>query len=292
MKKALSISLLFGLFLCSAHSPAADVSTHAVGSMKILRIVDGENGVPVDKLNGDQNVIRKFVPSGFCPNLITSYVLQSPDGVVLIDSGFGDFEPSRMLQNFRQAGLQPDEVKTVVLTHLHADHIGGLMTGSRKVFRNASLYVNEAELAFWLDRNNSPKVPESMRFCFDAVKKLARLYGDQLKTFRDGEKVVPWLTPINVAGHTPGHTMFELNYDGQKRFIWADVIHCMNVQVRHPEISAVFDTDEKEAVRARIKALNLVADTDVPVFGGHFTNPGVGKFYKLPEGGYRFVPLE
>lgn len=166
------------------------------------------------------------------------------------------------------------------------------MTGSRKVFRNASLHVNEVELAFWLDRNNSPKVPESMRFCFDAVEKLARLYGDQLKTFRDGEKVVPWLTPINVAGHTPGHTMFELNYDGQKRFIWADVIHCMDVQVRHPEISAVFDTDEKEAVRARIKALNLVADTDVPVFGGHFTDPGVGKFYKLPEGGYRFMPLE
>ncbi|MDO4936978.1 MAG: MBL fold metallo-hydrolase [Sutterellaceae bacterium] len=290
MKKTLG--LLCGLLFLSANCLAADISTYTVGDMKIVRIVDGENGVPVDKLNGDKTLIRKLVPSGFCPNLITSYVLQTPDGVVLIDSGFGDFEPSRMLNNFKQAGFVPDDVKTVVLTHLHGDHIDGLMTGDTKVFKNATVFVNDVELAFWKDKANKPKVPESMRFCFEAVEKLVRLYGKQLKTFKDGEKVVPWLTPINVAGHTPGHTMFELDYDGQKRFIWADVIHCMDVQVRHPEVSAVFDTDEQAAVRARIKALDLVSDTDVPVFGGHFTNPGVGKFYKLPEGGYRFVPLQ
>lgn len=271
---------------------AADISTYDVGDMKLVRIVDGENGVPVNMLYGNKELLHKLVPSGVCPNLITSYVLKTPDGLLLIDSGFGDFAPSRMLENFRKAGFSTADVKTVLFTHLHGDHIGGLMKGDRKVFPNAVLYVSAKELAFWKNRSNLSKVPESMRYCFEAVEKLLRLYGDQIKTFRKGEAVVPWLKPISVAGHTAGHTMFELDYKGEKRFIWADVLHCLDVQVRHPEISSAFDTDPEEAKRARIKALDLVSDTSVPVFGGHFTEPGVGTFSKLPGGGYKFIPLK
>lgn len=86
--------------------------------------------------------------------------------------------------------------------------------------------------------------------------------------------------------------MFELNYDGERAFLWGDIIHCLDVQARYPEVTAEVDTDRDQARQARMRALELVADTDLPVFGEHFTNPGVGKFYTLPEGGYRFVPVE
>ena len=105
---------------------AADISTYDVGDMKLVRIVDGENGVPVNMLYGNKELLHKLVPSGVCPNLITSYVLKTPDGLLLIDSGFGDFAPSRMLENFRKAGFSTADVKTVLFTHLHGDHIGGL----------------------------------------------------------------------------------------------------------------------------------------------------------------------
>ena len=285
-------TILFILFIVSP-AFAADISTYMVGTMKIVRIVDGVNGVPVDLLyDGNRDIINKLVPNGICPNLITSYVLDSKEGLMLIDSGFGDIEPGVMYDNFIAAGYNPDNVKIVLLTHLHGDHIGGLIKGNQKIFKNATIYVNDIELNFWKNRDNYRIVPEMMRYCFDAVDTLIRIYGPQIKTFKDGEQVVPWLTPINVAGHTAGHTMFELNYDGEKRFIWGDIIHCLDVQAKYPEVTVEVDTDREQAKLSRMRALELAADTDILVFGEHFTNPGAGKFYTLPEGGYRFVPVE
>lgn len=289
--KKIFLALLLALFMASS-ATAADISTYHVGSMKIVRIVDGVNGVPVELMYGDRDVIRRLVPTGMCPNLITSYVLESKEGLMLIDSGFGDIEPGVMYENFLAAGFNPEDVKTVLLTHLHGDHIGGLMKGNRKVFPNATIYVRDIELAFWKDRSKYETVPAMMRYCFDAVERLEKLYDGQIRTFRDGEKVVPWLTPILAAGHTAGHTMYELKYDGQKAFIWGDIIHCLDVQASHPEITVEVDSNREQAREARMKALELVADTDLPVFGEHFTNPGVGKFYTLRKGSYRFVPVE
>ena len=288
--------LCAGLLSLVALSPAlaADISTYTVGSLKIVRIVDGKNGVPVAQLRGgDSGAVRQLVDGDMCPNLITSYVLDNGEGLTLLDSGFGDIEPGAMYGHFLAAGYKPGDVKRVLLTHLHGDHIGGLIKGDRKVFPNALIYVNEAELAFWKDRGNWQAVPEMMRYCFDAVAKLLHLYGDQVKTFREGERVVPWLSPINVAGHTAGHTMFELNYEGETVYLWGDIIHCLAVQARYPDVSVpMVDTDPEQASRARRRALELVANTDRLVFGEHFTNPGVGKFRSRPDGGYDFVAIE
>ena len=147
--------LCAGLLSLVALSPAlaADISTYTVGSLKIVRIVDGKNGVPVAQLRGgDSGAVRQLVDGDMCPNLITSYVLDNGEGLTLLDSGFGDIEPGAMYGHFLAAGYKPGDVKRVLLTHLHGDHIGGLIKGDRKVFPNALIYVNEAELAFWKDR--------------------------------------------------------------------------------------------------------------------------------------------
>ncbi len=287
-------TLCAALLALSLASPAlaADISTYTVGSMKIVRIVDSADGVPVKFMFGDKNVINELVPTGMCPNSISSYVIETKEGLYLIDSGFGDIKPGAMYRNFLKAGYNPDEVKLVLLTHMHGDHLGGLTKDGKKAFKNAQIYVLDTELAFWKNRDNTPSVPESQRFCFDEVEKLLRVYAKQVKTFREGERVVPWLTPISVPGHTAGHTMFELNWEGEKRYIWGDIIHCLDVQAQHLEVTVIWDNDRDMARASRMKALELVADTDVPVFGEHLKSPGVAKFYRDPKGGYRYVLIE
>lgn len=290
MKTTLCATLL-ALSLASP-ALAADISTYTVGSMKIVRIVDSADGVPVKFMFGDKDVISELVPTGMCPNSISSYVIETKEDLYLIDSGFGDIKPGAMYRNFLNVGYNPDEVKLVLMTHLHGDHLGGLTKDGKKVFKNAQIYVKDTELAFWKNRDNTPSVPESQRFCFDEAEKLLRVYGNQVKTFREGEKVVPWLTPISVPGHTAGHTMFELNWEGEKRYIWGDIIHCLDVQAKHPEVTVIWDNDRDMARASRMKALELVADTDVPVFGEHLKSPGVAKFYRDPKGGYRYDLIE
>ena len=287
-------TLCAALLAFSLASPvlAADISTYTVGSMKIVRIVDSADGVPVKFMFGDKDTINELVPTGMCPNSISSYVIETKEGLYLIDSGFGDIKPGAMYKNFLKAGYNLDEVKLVLMTHLHGDHLGGLTRDGKKVFKNAQIYVKDTELAFWKNRDNTPSVPESQRFCFDEAEKLLRVYAKQVKTFREGERVVPWLTPISVPGHTAGHTMYELNWEGEKRYIWGDIIHCLDVQAKHPEVTVIWDNNRDMARQSRMKALELVADTNVPVFGEHLKSPGVAKFYRDPKGGYSYDLIE
>jgi len=267
-------------------------SVYSAGGLKIVRVVDMKGMLPTDLLLGDVAEIERLLPDKLCPNVITSYVFDTGNEVVMLDTGFGDMQGGKVVENLREAGYAPEDISTIILTHLHGDHVGGTIRDHQAVFKNAQVFVPEKELAFWTDKtNNLSRAPAVLANTFDLVDEFMRLYSGRVVTFKEGERVVEWLIPIAVPGHTDGHTMFELAYGGEKRFVWGDIMHCLKAQSANPDISVIFDTDPVMAAQTRKKVMNMVADTGVPVFGGHFPSPGVMTFEKNFDGGYNYTPV-
>ena len=280
-------------FTANAVEAGDGFATYTAGDMKIVRVTDLTGSLPASALRGNEEEINELLPGGSCPNDIVAYVFDTGNELVLLDTGFGDSGNGKMVENLRKAGYAPEAFTKILFTHLHGDHVGGTIKDHQAVFPNAEMYVPEAELAFWLDRkNNLDKAPAILGGTFDLVAEFARLYAGKIKTFKEGERCVDWLKPIAVPGHTDGHTMFELSYGNEKRFIWGDIMHCLKVQAKNPDISIVFDTDQAMAAQSRTKALELVSDTGIPVFGIHFPAPGAALFYKAADGGYAYTPVE
>jgi glyoxylase-like metal-dependent hydrolase (beta-lactamase superfamily II) len=280
------------IFHAAALAADSDFTTYRLGSMKITRIEDSARGIPADLLIGQYGKIKEILPDGHCPNGIAAFVLDIGKEIILIDTGFGDIEDGSALVNLEKAGYAPGKITKLVLTHLHGDHVGGTIQGGKAVYKNADVYVSESELAFWSDKkNNFDKITPFLSNTFDIVADFKKLYNSRIKTFKEGEVFINWLKPISVPGHTEGHTMFVVEYEDRKLFIWADIMHCLKAQAQDPSISIIFDTDPVMAATSRVKALELVSDTDIPVMGGHFPYPGVMKFIRNINGSYAYTPV-
>jgi len=291
----LTFTLIIICGLSSISAAAEDsggYSVYTVGGLKIVRLLDMNGSLPADALLGDREEIESLLPDGLCGGAIASYLFDTGNDVIMMDTGYGDLENGKMLENLQKAGYNPDDVTMVVFTHLHGDHVGGAIKDRKPIFNKAMMIVPEKELVFWSDKvNNFSKAPAMLDYTFDLVEEFMSLYPGRIVTFKEGEAVVDWLKPIAVSGHTAGHTMFELNYGNEKAFIWADIMHCPQVQAANPEIAVVFDSDPNVAVQSRRKALDLVSDTGFVVFGEHFLSPGVLTFRKSADGGYQYSPV-
>jgi glyoxylase-like metal-dependent hydrolase (beta-lactamase superfamily II) len=107
-----------------------------------------------------------------------------------------------------------------------------------------------------------------------------------------GAEVIKGIYAIAAYGHTPGHTMFMVESDGEKLLIWGDLAHAMAIQMPRPGISMTYDADPVAAAKVRIAVLDYVAENEIPVAGMHVAYPGIGRVSKDPEnsGGYKFIP--
>ena len=225
-------------------------------------------------------------------------ILLKKDGnLILIDTGIGSQVPGnagKLPQQLATIGIRPEQISTVLITHLHFDHIGGAFdpnTGQR-LFSSAVFFIPEPEVGFWTNpdlthlRNVPPEIIElTVRTAQRAIECLP------VKTFSFAERILPWIEPIPLPGHTIGQAGYLLDLPGSdKQFlVGGDSMHHAVLHVRHPEWTTNGDSHPHLVHQTRLGLLNRLADENVLFRCYHFAADETGYVTKDAKGGFRFV---
>ncbi len=270
-----------------------------LGELRITAVSDGTVTVPLDKLLthiSPQQLKESMARDAMTPQAETSinaFVIDNGQQQVLVDAGAGDLfghNGGHLLENLAAAGYPADTIDAVLLTHVHADHSGGVSRDGKPAFPHAKVYVAQQDIDFWLNADNSNKVEASQRHTFAESEQTLRPVIDagQLVTFTPPANVVAGIKAVPAAGHTPGSVMYEVESDGQKLVLWGDIIHAKAVQMPDPHVAIHFDVNQTQAVQTRERVLAQAAQQGYWVAAAHIAFPGLGHVQK--EGsGYRWV---
>ena len=237
---------------------------------------------------------RQGLPTGHIDIPFTAFLVLSGGRRILMDTGFGEHGgPSTggLLGQLAAAGFQPGDIDTVLISHYHGDHIQGLRRKDGSlVYPRAQVLVPEPEHAFWMDEAAMNARPEAQRGGFQLARRVfSELPAGQLQRFTPGSELAPGLRSVAAFGHTPGHTLFELQSAGQTFVYVADLTNVPALFARNPDWAVSFDMDAEAARRVRRATLQRVVETQALVGGYHFPFPAFGRIVAQGEG-YAFQP--
>lgn len=278
----------------------AGVHRMGVGDIEVNAVLDGyidfnmalfpkADPAEVDRLRREA-----FLPPDRVRGAVNAYVVNTGDRLVLIDSGARDLlAPSlgRLPDNLKAAGIDPASIDTVLLTHMHPDHVGGLLAGTAAAFPNADMAVSETEWGFWYNDTIMAGAPDGAKRFFTAARDATAPYKDRLKPFSADVEVAPGISAMALPGHTPGHTGFMVSSGDKRLLIWGDIVHASLFQFAHPDWTITFDVDQDQAAKTRLKAFDMAVADRLPIAGMHIPFPGFGHVDKSGDA-YAFVPAQ
>lgn len=274
-----------------------------VGDIQVTALMDGWFSLPLRALQGVddaaalQTLRDQFLPASTMENFtgaLNAYVIRTGGKVILVDTGFGGMfdTTGRLIDNLDAAGVAPEDVDTLLLTHMHPDHIGGMLDEfGDPMFPNAEVRVSEIDQAFWTNADTMRAAPEAMQGMFAAAISRAEAYGDQMTPFMGEADVASGVTMVPLPGHTPGHSGVRVSSGDQTLLIWGDIVHAPPLQFAHPEWFIPFDVDPETAVATRQKVFDMTATDRIMVAGMHLSFPGFGHVSKETQGyGFHAAP--
>jgi glyoxylase-like metal-dependent hydrolase (beta-lactamase superfamily II) len=271
-----------------------------LGDFEVTALSDGTVGLPVDKLltRTTPAKVQKALAKSFLSlpleTSVNAYLINTGSKLVLVDTGAAKlFGPTlgNLVANLQAAGYQPEQIDEIYITHMHADHVGGLMAGDKLAFPNAVVRADQHDADFWLSQANMDKAPDAMKDFFKGAMASLNPYvaAGKFKPFDGDTELVPGVRAVAARGHTAGHSIYVVESKGQKLVLWGDLMHVAAVQFPEPGVTIQFDTDSKAALAQRQKAFADAAKGGYWVAAAHLSFPGIG--HLRSEGkGYSFVP--
>ncbi len=236
-----------------------------------------------------------FMPHDKLATPFTTLIVNTGQKLVLLDTGTGgQISPTAgmVVENLAAAGIAPDEVDQIVISHFHPDHINGIKDKDNNlIFPNAEIMVPEAEWAFWMDDANMNAAPAAMKETFRNQRRIFADIAKRVTHFAPGKEVAPGIETLAAPGHTPGHTVFAVHSGDQSLMVLSDTAQHPAVFARHPDWQAAFDVDGRETIVTRKKLFDRAAADRMLITGYHFPFPACGHLVKTATG-YEHVPIE
>lgn len=273
-----------------------------LGDFEITALSDGTVKLPVTKLlHGHAEKNRAALKRNFLgeevDTSVNAYLINTGSKLVLVDAGAaGLFGPTlgNVVNNLKAAGYQPEQVDAVLITHMHPDHVGGLMAGEQRAFPNATVHIDKKDVDYWLNKANMDAAPEDKKGFFQGAMASVNPYlaAGKLNTFEGDTELVPGIKSSAAYGHTPGHSVFVVESKEQKLVLWGDLMHVAAVQFKNPKVTIAFDSDSKAARQQREKAYADAVKGRYLVAATHVSFPGIGHLAKSSDGkSYTWLPL-
>lgn len=279
---------------------------YKVGDFEVTVVTDGTSTGPLTDLyvrNAPKaDVSAALVGLHAAPDKVTNQynpiVVNTGSKLVVIDAGGG---PGAITQtkgslgqfhaNFAAAGFDKKSVDVVILTHLHGDHINGLLDAEGKLeFPNAEILAPIADVKFWTDETNAARMPDPVKPQFANVKRVLGALGGKVTQYEGSKELVPGITSMPTPGHTPGHTSFMIASGSDHLLHQVDIVAGMGTLfVRNPNWYFLFDVDGPLAEQTRRKFYDRVSADKQKLQGYHFPFPATG-YIEKDGSGYRWVP--
>lgn len=275
-----------------------------IGDVEVTQIFDGTAIAPIDDsfIPGKTGVDVKaaLMKAGFSgenrPNYFTVTVIKTKGKTVMFDSSTGgQLAPTAgamMARNLYRAGVDPQKISTIVVTHFHPDHISGMISRetNSKVFPDAEIVVPEAELKYWNDPALEGKVSDSQK---PLVRRIQATLGKwkNVRQIQDGREVLPGVTAVSTPGHTPGHTSYLVSSGNKQLMVLGDITNLPALNLANPDWSISFDSDRAMAAATRRRVLETALKEKMTLTGYHWGMPGAGTLVK-DGNGYALIPVK
>lgn len=273
-----------------------------LGDVEITALSDGTLPIPalslltnthpgeVEKRLGEAYQIASSVNTS-----INAYLLKSNGRLMLVDAGTGELlgpTLNKLEASLKAAGVMPEQITDILVTHIHTDHTGGLMDGARMVFPHATLHMDRRERDYWLSPVNREQASAADKKYFDEALAKVKPYVDaeKVQVFDGTTQLFPGIRSIASPGHTPGHSFYEIQSKGDKLLFWGDLVHVADVQMPDPAVTIAFDVDPAKAAATRKAAFTDAVKGRYWVAGDHISFPGIGHLRQDGKG-YRWVAI-
>ena len=264
-------SSIFIMLFCVNLLFAKDIITMKLGKYNIT-------GICVSSMNHDKNLFRYknkdelknfLAKQNSTTSAINVFLLEIDKHKILFDTGTNS---KILLEKLNSININPKDIDVICITHMHYDHIAGLINDYNRTFPKANIYIAQEEL-------NANKNSD-----------LFLAYPNRIKPFKQNEIILSFIKTIPAFGHTAGHTMFEITSDGQTLLVCGDIIHAP-IQFEEPNIYLTYDTDPIKALSVRKKIMKEYSNSGKYIAGAHLLNGGIGKIQKNKLG-YKFEFIE
>ena len=280
--------------------PVPGFARMMVGDFQVTPLSDGDWALPVNQLL--LNTTGPEVDAILAARLLKSplkistnaYLVNTGARLVLVDTGAGataGTAAGAVLANLKAAGYAPEQVDDIYITHMHNDHMGGLVDGKKLVFPNAIVHADKHDVDYWLSPENLAKAGQDLKPYFQIAVNSMEPYieAGRFKAFDGNTDLMPGVKAIASYGHTEGHTIYSFESKGQKLVLWGDLLHVGEIQFDQPDITLSYDTHPEAAIQSRKQAFAAAAADGAWVAVAHLPFPGVGRIKATPTG-YTWLP--
>ncbi|SCC71812.1 Glyoxylase, beta-lactamase superfamily II [Acinetobacter albensis] len=279
---------------------------YQAGDVQITALLDGTNfmspklfqNLPEKEIH---DILKKYAADQAkgVQTSVNAFLVNTSHSLVLVDSGaatcFGTHLGS-VLSNLKASGHKPEQVDTILLTHLHPDHVCGISQNGIANFPNAMVYVSNDEANYWLNPKQASKLPKDKQAGYlgtvEKIKQAIAPYQakQRFKTYQLGDQVQGFKV-MNTAGHTPGHFSYALKTKDETVVFIGDIVHSHTVQFDKPETAIDYDIDPKKAVQTRLKQFKDYAKNGQTIAAPHLPFPGIGHIYSADDQRYQWIPI-